>query len=722
MKIHHNNSRNCSIWFDESRPSVAYSAELLNEYFEKCCGFTFPYNTPTTYAFVLGECEKSLEVIKSEDTTALKNDGFLILLRENTVYIFGNTDLSVVFGVYEFIERFLGVKFFNKDAVFVPRLDEIDITDIRIERTPVFDQRVFLTGFALNAPLCATQFRFNFPNPRLYEQYRTDKLWCDQVPDPHNSWHYLNERDYGESHPEFFYKSRMGNVELCYSNGITDDYRFDAEKDVSVAKLVADKLYGLVTQNPKSKYFVFGKQDDSTANCDCPTCTRRRKLLGGEGGVMVVFLNAVIQEVERRLKEKHQKSDFCVSTLAYHSTVEPPVKDGKPICDAVIPCDKLHIRYAPIAADYTYSFLDERQDGTVKRQLFGWASLTRNLMIWDYQCNFYEYYWYFPNLRYLKENICLYKDVGVSYILNQGAYNIETDWQGEIKAYVCAKLYWDTSLNVKELVEEYVRYYYGVGASKVLQFIGNMEAFFAQKIENGFHLSIFNGDKEYFLPKEYPIEFLQENLNIIESAIRDVEESSLLDSEKILFKRRLQYVLLTPLRMIMKNEKFYFPEAEEHYRARFLALAKELRVVKLGEGLPLYIPMQQDGVCAYKIVLGESYTKEEQLAAEYLQSAYERLAGVKLPIVGDNEVYPYFGEQAICIGEHMMFNEFYKGTIHEKDYAYYIESKGKCLFVAGTDRLQNAIDLLLGELMITGSQNTKTVQLPIIKKYKYKAI
>ena len=81
-------------------------------------------------------------------------------------------------------------------------------------------------------------------------------------------------------------------------------------------------------------------------------------------------------------------------------------------------------------------------------------------------------------------------------------------------------------------------------------------------------------------------------------------------------------------------------------------------------------------------------------------------------------MYPYFGEQAICIGEHMMFNEFYKGTIHEKDYAYYIESKGKCIFVAGTDNLQNAIDILLQELIITGEPNAKTVQLPIIKKYK----
>ena len=718
MKIHQKNSNQFSIWFDETRPSVAYSAELLNEYFEKCCGFTFPYNTPNAYAIVLGKCPQSEQVIKSEDVTAFKNDGFVIVLREENIYIFGNTDLSVVFGVYEFIERFLGVKFLNKKAVFLPRVDEVEVTERRLARKPIFDQRVFLTGFALQDSLCATQFRFNFPNPKLYAQYKTDKLWCDKVPDPHNSWCYLNEQDYGESHPEFFYKSRMGNVELCYSNGITDAYRFDTEKEVSVAKLVADKLYELVTQNPKSKYFVFGKQDDSTANCDCPICTRRRTELGGEGGIMVVFLNAVIKEVERRLDKIQQQSDFCVSTLAYHSTVEPPIKDGKPVCDAVIPCCKLHVRYAPIGADYTYSFLDERQDGTVKRQLMGWASLTPNLMIWDYQCNFYEYYWYFPNLRYLKENICLYKDVGASYVLNQGAYNIETDWQGEIKAYVCAKLYWDVSLTVKELVEEYVHLYYEIGAAKVLQFMSNMETFFAKKIENGFHVSIFNGDKGYFLPEEYPIDFLLENLKIIESAIQDVENSSLEKAKKATLKRRLQYVLLTPLRMIMKNEKYYFPDGDEEYRARFLALAKELDVKKLGEALPLYIPMQQEGVSAYKIVLGESYSQEEKLAAEYLQSVYERIANVKLPIVEDNQVYPYFGEQAICIGEHMMFNEFYKGTIHEKDYAYYIESKGKCIFVAGTDNLQNAIDILLKELIITGEQNAKTVQLPIIKKYK----
>ncbi len=717
MYINKGNCKEFTIVYDEKIPAYAYAAEELNVYFRKACGFTLSENSNGVHKIVLGRNQFSEDIIKDLDNSNLKMDGFRILFKNSNLYVIGNTETAIIFGVYELLERFLGVKWLNRDETYIPKKESFEAEEKDIVRVPCFDQRVYLSGLAYE-PEIASHLRFNFPDPKLYAHHRVKKLWCDKIPDPHNSWCYIDKDKYEEAHPEFFCKSIMNATEFCYSNGITDDFEIDTQKELSVLSLVTDKMYQLVKENPESKFFMYGRQDDSTAICHCETCERRRNQLGGEGGIMVVFLNAVIQGVEEKLKAEGIESDFNVATLAYQMTVNPPVKEGKALHEKAIPSPRLHIRYAPIGADYTYSFLDERQKEDVRFQISGWATLTSNIMLWDYQSNYHEYCWYFPNLYYLKENLELYAKIGMSYVLNQGAYNVKVDWQGELKSYICSRLYWDMSLKVSHLLNEYVTYYYGVAAPKILSYIYNMEEFYKEKIANGFQFKLFQGDAEYFAAKSYPINFLEDQISLLESAIQDVEKADISKSQKETLKLRVSKVLMTPLRMVMRNTDTYYPDQETDYGKRFFKLADLTGLNKLGETLPIFIEMQKEGISEYKIVLGQEYTEEEKQVAEYLQKRFFELGGATLEIVKDDKVYPHYGEKGICIGEHMMFREFFKGTVHSEDYEYYIETRGKCMFISGKGDLRHAVEILLNEMLTEKGSEGINIKLPFTKKTK----
>ena len=84
----------------------------------------------------------------------------------------------------------------------------------------------------------------------------------------------------------------------------------------------------------------------------------------------------------------------------------------------------------------------------------------------------------------------------------------------------------------------------------------------------------------------------------------------------------------------------------------------------------------------------------------------------------DDKVFPHYGEKGICIGEHMMFREFFKGTVHSKDYEYFIETRGKCMFISGIGNLERAADILLGDMMTELGEQGVNIKLPFTKKTK----
>jgi hypothetical protein len=686
MIIDKNNFSQYGILTDGT-PSAEFAKAELQKFIEKSCGFHLEEYNGQAHYISLGENEYSRDIIAEYDFSDLNEEGFYILPKDGNVYIFGAAPKSVIFGAYEFLEEYLGVRFISTDFCHTPVHGCLEIPEKEIKRVPISAQRVYLSH-TINDRDLSLRYKFSADFTPDCSDLGIKSKWYTKIPTSHNSDCYVPYDKYKDSHPEFFnvycYNlfRTLTVTELCYSNGLTEEGEWDESVETSVLSVATDSMMRFMEEDPSTEFFMFGRADNEDCRCRCPRCEKAREKYG-DAGIMIVFMNAIAKKLRQRFAEKGKAFNKKLITFAYLSTVEPPVKDGKPICKQVIPDEALYIRYAPILADYARALEDEKQYEETRKQIEGWSMLTKNIMIWDYNVSYNDYFWYFPNLSYLKKNIKTYQRMGAYYIMNQGANNVSPIWHDELRAYVCSKLFWDTDADVDALVKEYVSLYFGPGASQVQTYIDEMEAHFAKLKKEGLAIRVSGHipNQPYFFAETYPLEMLQRHEKLLDEGIFAVEASTLPQAEKDAYIKRIKSVLITPLRMIVRNAESYFGEPSIEYENKYRHIADVLGLKMSAELIPIYMELANNGATTYKIITGKNPTKEERKAVALLQNYVLEKTGALLPVHDENAVYPGHFEHAIMVGKNLITNEFYKQGLDLSGCAYFIEVQGWCVFV-----------------------------------------
>ena len=703
----------------DGTPSAEFAAQELQHFVEKSCGFRLESYSGQAHFISLGNNEYSKGIIEGYDLAVLNGEGFYVVPKDGNVYIFGGAPKSVIFGVYELLERYLGIRFLSKDGCYTPKKNALEIPETEVKCAPISAQRLYLSYPGCEDKLSSLRYKFSADFTPDCSDLGIKNKWYTKIPTSHNSNCYVPYDTHKDAHPEFFNVHcynlfrTLTAVELCYSNGLTEDGEWDENVETSVLSVATDSMMRFMEEDDSVEYFMFGRADNEDCRCRCPRCSAAREKYG-DAGIMIVFMNAIAKKLRQRFAEKGKKFDKKLITFAYLSTVEPPVKDGKPICKQVIPDESLYIRYAPIRANYAYGLEDAKQGEEVRRQIEGWKLLTKNIMIWDYNVNYFDYFWYFPNLSYLKENMKTYQHMGAHYIMKQGANNVNPIWHDELHSYISSKLFWDTDADVDALAKEYVSLYFGPGAEKVQAYIDEMEAFYANLTKDHFHIDV-SGQSEgqyYFSAELYPLKMLQNQEKTLEAGIAAVEKSDLPQEEKEAYIKRIKSVLITPLRMIVRNAQAYFGETNVAYEEKYWQTADAIGVKMSGEAVPIFMELAANNTTSYKIITGQNQTEEEKKAVALLQNYVLEKTGALLPVHTENAIYPGHFEHAIMVGKNLITNEFYKQGLDLSNCSYYIEAQGWCVFVDSdcdvVGAVQAFIDLCLRKGDTDGSLEIKS--------------
>lgn len=702
--------------------SAEFAMKELQNFVEKACGFRLEKYSNQPHYISLGDNEYSRGIIANYDLTSLSGEGFYIISKQDDVYIFGASLKSVIFGVYELIERFLGVRFLAVDCCYTPSCDCLQIPETDIKCAPICPQRTYLSYPACEDRAMSLRYRFSADFTPDCSDLGIKSKWYTKIPTSHNSDCYVPYEKYKDSHPEFFNVHRydlfrtLTAVELCYSNGLTDDGEWDDSVETSVLSVATDSMMRFMEEDPSVEFFMFGRADNEDCRCKCKRCESAREKYG-DAGIMIVFMNAMAKKLRQRFEQKGKPFNQKLVTFAYASTVEPPVKDGKPICRQVIPDESLYIRYAPILADYAYGLEDEKQKQETKRQIDGWSALTNRIMIWDYNVNYNEYFWYFPNRSYIKENVKTYARMGAYYIMKQGANNVSPVWQDDLNAYLSSKLFWDVDADVDKLTREYVRLYFGPCAKKVQDYIDEMETIYAELRKGDFHVKV-NGhisSQPYFSAELYPLETLERQVKDLESCIFDVEKSDLSQEEKTAYIKRIKTVLMTPLRMIVRNATAYFGESSVEYENKYWQTADSLGIKMSAEAIPMFMELAKDGATTYKIITGQNPSEEEKKAVALLQNFVFGKTGAQISVHTENAVYPGHFEHAIMIGKNLITNEFYKQGLNLSNCAYFIEAQGWCVFIDSNSDVVGAVQAFI-DLCLRKGETERSLEIKACKR------
>ena len=247
--------------------SVDYAADELGQWLGKALGGVIPRvakPTPGKTSIVLGD--GALARAAGIDTRTLKRDGFRIRTAAGRIYIAGQDEKdfdlrrvvekngfspldrhahATVFGVYEFLERFVGVRFYfpHELGVVVPRADSITVplTDLTVEprnliRTIYWgEDAVWLDGDSKSKE----------KNRAFGLGWLRNRLGTYKIPCCHGQNGFQYTERFAKTHPEYFQMRRDGSRcleteaeeskidgqarQLCHSSAVWDELYEDVK-------------------------------------------------------------------------------------------------------------------------------------------------------------------------------------------------------------------------------------------------------------------------------------------------------------------------------------------------------------------------------------------------------------------------------------------------------------------------------------------------------------
>ncbi len=198
-------------------------------------------------------------------------------------------------------------------------------------------------------------------------------------------------------------------------------------------------------------------------------------------GSVIYFVNKVAKAIP----------DKIISTLAYwytrkapqNITIEPNVN--------IMLCNIESRRQAPVY----------ETDPAFSKDLKDWGALTNDILIWDYNIQFTNFFDPFPNLYTLKPNIKFYTDNHVNALFMQANSEPAAE-MALLRSYMICKLMWNPDADEKMIMDEFLNGYYGAAGPYIRQYIDSMHE---ALVKSGMQLNIF-GDpvdaKEAYLSAE----------------------------------------------------------------------------------------------------------------------------------------------------------------------------------------------------------------------------
>ena len=419
------------------------------------------------------------------------DDAFVSFVDSGIIYICGKIDRATLYGVYEFLESVVGVRFLSITATYVPNLKEKGIVvpeSYKKDENPVFDIRSYWTHDGeVSAEYSA--------------RMRVMTLWYDEKHAPkygggmrdifYNDGHNVNKL-YQEGYFATFGNQPDGTV--IYEGGSGNDGKPFVLRSTTVSDpsnsgsicLSDDKVVNLVTKgvierikaHPSCDYFGV-MQEDTKFFCSCPKC----KAESSKTNVVIGFCNKIAREVKRWCENEGKsftggRKKYIV-TYAYGYTEIPPT----------IPVeDNIMVELALIdSANYAYSFVDkENQTDSCFNAIEGWRKVVSDdrILFYSYETNFNNYHWYIANLTNLLPDLQYMANFGKLIVTFEAGEMFCDCWQALIRTYVCSKLMWNPSkynpTDVMNMVKEFCDLYYERNGAVVYEYITNMEKAYAE--------------------------------------------------------------------------------------------------------------------------------------------------------------------------------------------------------------------------------------------------
>ncbi len=378
---------------------------------------------------------------------ALGAEGFVLKTAGDSVFIAGGRRRGTMYGVYTFLER-LGCRWFTSEVSRIPKMRTITVEPLDETQKPAFEYREPFITEAFDKDWAARN-KVNGSHMRLDESTGGR---VEYFPFVHSFYQMIPPEKHFQAHPEYFSlidgKRRVERGQLCLTNP-------------GVLRLGVEAVLEWIRQHPEATIYSVS-QNDWDGWCECDNCRRVEREEGGRhSGPILRFVNALAAEVGKKHPEK------LIDTLAYLYSEAPPRRAR--------PRPNVRIRLCPIGVCQAHPYEKCPYNAYFVNNLRAWSKITDRLYVWHYNTNFSNYLLPFPDFDELAADIPMYRRHGVVGLFLQGAYPPGGGGEmGELRAYVSARLLWDTTADPEKAVNEFLEEVYGPAAPAMRSFFDLM--------------------------------------------------------------------------------------------------------------------------------------------------------------------------------------------------------------------------------------------------------
>lgn len=538
---------------ESASASQVTAANELQHYINEISGCTLPIIRDSADGvdteICLGQTNRDVDSVI--DYASLGDEGFELKVVDQRLFIAGSDVRGTLYGVYSFLEEYLGCRWFAAELTVVPESADI-IIDKNLEdrQVPIFEYRDIFWTPAFDAAWMAKSKINSNVRGLLGEEYGGGVSYANTFAHSLTVGHLITEADFN-AYPE---TQALG---VQSGKRVKDHPCLSAEKTYEI---VLASAFRWLDENPNADIISITHPDNSDY-CVCDLCSAVYEEEESTAGVMIRFTNRIADAVA----EEYPDRDIKVDTFAYQYT--------RQATKVTVPRDNVIVRLCSIECCFAHPLTDcghlrhEPTLDTVKDipssfavDIADWSEISETLYIWDYTTNFREYMLPFPNFHVLSPNMQLFANSNVKGVFEQGNYNAGNSGEfGELRSYVLAKLLWDPQADVEYHMMDFMRSYYGEDAAEYIKEYIDLITFKVSELSHSF---IFTRSNELFtLSRKERVKADSLWKAALDSDISEQQRENILRSELSYryFKGCLflgEFSLLSPNRM-KENEKLY---------------------------------------------------------------------------------------------------------------------------------------------------------------------
>ncbi|MBQ9253523.1 MAG: DUF4838 domain-containing protein [Bacteroidales bacterium] len=455
------------------------SAELLQQSLKKVFSITVPIFDETyprqSKEFLIGNSRG----IKNNKVDFRKETSAYSIVGEKIIFNGENTYYSVV----DFLERELGVRKFAPDCEIYNNR-----TSFSLHKNTSYGYTSPNTFRQVNSTFTKRNKDFAlWTKTHLYQETFAVGYFV------HTASKLCSDKEYFKSHPEYFamVNGKRVREQVCWSND-------------TVFEIMKKNLYQAMISQPDKVWWSVSQNDNDTY-CQCVRCKSLIEKEGSPAAPIIVFVNRMAKAFP----------DKIISTLAYQYSRKCP--------KTLKPEKNVQIMLCTIEANRNITIEEEKQRNTKNsfaKDLEDWGKVSKNIFLWDYECDFAYYVSPFPNFHVLQKNIQYFVENGAFLQFQQANCQRGNDLS-ELKNYLLAKLLWQPYLNQDSVMNEFLQGYYGKQAGRMIgEYIKDIDSVaISYKDEVGLDI--------YGAPIRYAENILnEENLKRYDSILQIAEDLS----------------------------------------------------------------------------------------------------------------------------------------------------------------------------------------------------